>query len=135
MRTLSVEMVRQWASRYARAWEEGDAALVVECFTSAASYRSSPFRPPRVGHEAIRRYWQRAAGAQTGTRVLVGDPIVRGDRACVEWWATFREADGHQVTLPGALILTFASDGRCCDLREYWNLEPGDIEPFPGWGS
>jgi len=38
-------------------------------------------------------------------------------------------------TLPGCLLLRFEPDGRCSDLREYWNLEPGLRKPFPGWGE
>ena len=134
MSELSVDDVRQWARTYAHAWEAADDALILDCFTPHASYRSSPFREPHVGHEAIQPYWQGAAGAQRRQRVVMGEPIVRGDRACIEWWATFVEADGREVTLPGALILTFVADGRCRDLREYWNQGGGRHEPFSGWG-
>ena len=134
MSELSADDVRRWARAYARAWEAGDDELILGCFTSQASYRSSPFRDPHVGHEAIQRYWQGAAGGQRHQRVVIGEPIVCGDRSCIEWWATFLEADGREVTLPGALILTFAADGRCRDLREYWNEGAGQHEPFSGWG-
>ena len=41
----------------------------------------------------------------------------------------------EEVTLPGCLLLLFAADGRCRELREYWHLEPGRREPPPGWGG
>jgi len=53
-----------WAERYRRAWETGDADEVVDLFTPDASYRSSVFREPYVGSDAIRRYWRRGAGNQ-----------------------------------------------------------------------
>ena len=47
---------------------------------------------------------------------------------------SFRTEDGT-VTLPGCLLLQFAPDGRCFDLREYWHLEPETSAPHDGWGS
>jgi len=66
--------------------------------------------------------------------VRMGTPIVVGDRVVVEWWATMRD-DGQEITLPGCLLLRFASDGRCAALREYWHVEPGRHGPHPGWGE
>ena len=43
--------------------------------------------------------------------------------------------DGEEVTLPGCLLLRLEDDGRCSDLREYWNVEPGTRDPFDGWGT
>jgi len=54
----------------------------------------------------------------------------------VEWWTTMMEdADGGPITLPGCLLLRFAPDGRCEELREYWHLEHGTHEAHPGWGE
>jgi hypothetical protein len=107
-----------WIEGYARAWEQDDADLLLTLFTEDASYRSSPFREPNRGHDGIRAYWTRAAGTQTGV-----------------WWTTMDDADDGTVTLPGCLLLQFAPDGRCFDLREYWNVEAGTAEPHEGWGS
>jgi SnoaL-like domain len=123
-----------WIETYGRAWETGDEELVITLFTDDASYRSSPFREPFLGHEAIRAYWRRGAGAQRETRVRMGRPFVDAERVAVEWWTTMID-DGKEVTLPGCLLLRFEGDGRCSDLREYWAVEPGRREPFPGWGT
>jgi hypothetical protein len=64
----------------------------------------------------------------------MGAPFAGGDRVAVEWWATMVDDDG-EYTLPGCLLLELAPDGRCRSLREYWNLEQGRREPFPGWGT
>lgn len=131
---VDMELVKDWARRYAEAWETGDDDAILALFTPDARYRSSPFREPHLGHGGIRAYWQRAAGSQINTRVHIGEPIVSAERACIEWWATFQEADGQSVTLPGALIVTLNAAGRCTDLREYWNATIGTIDPFAGWG-
>lgn len=126
--------VADWIERYRRAWETADDELVLSLFTEDASYRSSPFRDPYVGHDEIRAYWRRGAGNQRETRVHMGRPFVDGDRVAVEWWTTMID-DGEEVTLPGCLILRLEADGRCSDLREYWLLEHGRREPFSGWGT
>jgi hypothetical protein len=124
----------EWIDGYARAWETADEDLIASLFTEHASYRSSPFREPFRGHTEIRGYWRRGAGSQRETRVCMGRPFVDGRRVAVEWWTTMID-DGEQVTLPGCLLLRFESDGRCSDLREYWNVDNSRHEPFPGWGT
>lgn len=123
-----------WIDNYRRAWESGDEELVVGLFTEDASYRSSPFREPHRGHDEIREYWRRGAGAQRETSVRMGHPFVDGRRVAVEWWTTMID-EGREVTLPGCLLLRLEADGRCSDLREYWAVEPGRRAPFAGWGS
>jgi limonene-1,2-epoxide hydrolase len=124
----------EWIRSYAAAWETADEDLIVSLFTDEASYRSSPFREPLRGHDEIGAYWRRAAGGQSETRVRMGSAFGQGARVAVEWWATMVDG-GEAVTLPGCLLLRFAADGRCADLREYWNLERGRRDPFTGWGT
>ena len=125
----------EWIEGYRRAWEEADAELVLTLFTEDASYRSSPFREPGLGHAGIRAYWEDATASQSAVAVQMGDPVVHGNVVAVEWWTTMDVADGGAVTLPGCLLLQFAEDGRCFDLREYWLVEAGRRSPHAGWGS
>jgi hypothetical protein len=108
-----------WIERYRQAWETADADEVADLFTPGASYRSSVFREPHLGSDAIRRYW----------------PVVTEARAAVEWWATMIDPDEGEITLPGCLLLRFAPDGRCQDLWEYWQVQPGRQDPPAGWGT
>jgi uncharacterized protein (TIGR02246 family) len=119
-----------WIERYGRAWEDADADGAAALFTEDAVYRSSPFREPHVGRDAIRAYSADATG--TRTRVRFGRPVEEANRAAVEWWATYIEAEEGEITLPGCLILQFASDGRCEELRETWNYAAGAQRPPPG---
>jgi ketosteroid isomerase-like protein len=125
--------VAAWIEAYGRAWEAGDADAAAALFTDDAVYWAHVFREPHRGREAIRAYWHRATGDQEGTEVVFGEPVVDGPRAAVEWWTVMREC-GEEVTLPGCLVLRFAGDGRCEELREYWFLEPGVHRPPAGWG-
>ena len=124
---------RVWIEDYGDAWRRRDTAAVAELFTEDAVYRSSPFRPPATGREAIRAYWDEATSTQEDLNLRFGEPIVNGNRVAVEWWAVMRD-EGREVTLPGALLLRFASGGRCAELREYWHVDEGRVDPPDGWG-
>ena len=124
-----------WIERYRRAWEERDPEAAAALFTPDASYRSSPFRePPHLGHEGVVVYWAEATSTQEEVVVEMGEPLVDGNHAAVEWWTRMRNG-GEEITLVGCLLLRFAPDGRCEDLREYWNFESGLVPPHEGWGS
>jgi hypothetical protein len=125
----------QWIERYRRACETADADEVVDLFTPDASYRSSVFREPFLGSHAIRQHWQRGAGGQHVVAIRMGWPILTDDRVAVEWWTTMLGPDEGETTLPGFLLLRFALDGRCQDLWEYWQVQPGRQDPPTGWGT
>jgi hypothetical protein len=39
------------------------------------------------------------------------------------------DPDEGEITLPGCQLLRFAPDGRCSDLWEYWQVQPGRQDP------
>jgi len=123
----------EWIAAYGRAWLEPDPEGVVALFTDDAVYRSSPFREPHFGSAGIRDYWTRATSTQEELDLHFGEPVGEGSKVVVEWWAIMRD-EGAWITLPGCLLLRFAEDGRCEELREYWHVEDGRHEPHPGWG-
>jgi ketosteroid isomerase-like protein len=124
---------REWIERYGAAWRSGDAEAAAALFSEDAVYRSSPFRAASVGGAAIRDYWSGATSTQEGLELRFGEPVVDGDRLAVEWWATMTDS-GAEITLPGCLLLRFGGDGRCEELREYWHVEEGRVDPPEGWG-
>jgi ketosteroid isomerase-like protein len=127
------QLVDTWIEAYRQAWEQADAAAAASLFTEAAGYRSHPLQPAHTGRDGIAAYWSEVTAAQRDPRVRFGDPIVDGDRVAVEWWTTML-AGGDPVTLAGCLLLAFAADGRCRDLRECWNLAEGLLNPPDDWG-
>jgi hypothetical protein len=127
--------VREWLHAYARAWRERDDDAVANLFTEDAVYRSHPFRPPHAGRDAIKTYWRRVTSTQKSVDVQFGEPVISGSRVAVEWWAVVDEEGDGKVTFPGCLVLRFAEDGRCQELREYWHSEPGRHQPPDGWGE
>jgi ketosteroid isomerase-like protein len=127
------QLVETWIEAYRRAWEQADAPAAASLFTDDAGYRAHPLQPAHTRRDGVAAYWSEVTADQREVRVRFGDPIVDGDRVAVEWWTTMR-AGGDPVTLVGCLVLAFAADGRCRDLRECWNLAEGLVDPSPGWG-
>jgi hypothetical protein len=126
--------VDTWIETYRVAWERRDPDLAASLFTDDAWYRSLIFDEPHVGQEGVHAYWSSVTSQQSNVSVRLGTPVVQGNRVVVEWW-TQMDVDGAPITLPGALILRFAADGRCEELREYWHHQPGRVEPPEGWGA
>jgi ketosteroid isomerase-like protein len=124
----------EWLERYRRAWIERDADAAAELFTDDAIYREKPFEQPFSGRDAIRQYWSTVTQTQSRIELRYGSPVVEGRRVAVEWWANLVN-DGSPVTLAGEFLLVFDQHGRCRELREYWALTPGRMDPPSGWGA
>ena len=126
--------VSNWLEGYRRAWIERNAADAAELFTEDAVYREQAFQAPFVGREAIRRYWATVTATQSEIELRYGPLIVGDAGAAVEWWVNLRNS-GAPVTLAGEFFLLFAPGGQCRELREYWALTEGRVEPPAWWGG
>ena len=126
--------VRSWLDGYRKAWEDGDADAAAALFTEDSTYRSNIFEEPYRGRDGVHTYWTEVTRTQEDVRVLMGAPFVDGDRVAAEFWTTLVN-EGAEITLPGCLLLRFGSDGLCLALREYWHVQPGRVDPPPGWGD
>jgi len=123
-----------WLERYRRAWIERDADAASRLFTEDAIYREQPFQAAFAGRAAIRDYWARVTASQTSVELRYGKSIADGRRVAVEWWANLQTNDGP-LTLAGEFFLSFSEKGECRELREYWLLTQGRVEPPAGWGA
>ena len=107
----------------------------MHCLLDGEAYdREKPFEPPFVGRAAIRDYWANVTASQIKVELRYGKSIVDGQRVAVEWWANLQTNDGP-FTLAGEFFLSFAETGECRELREYWLLTQGRVEPSSGWGA
>jgi SnoaL-like domain len=122
---------RAWADAWERCWRALDAELLQPVYTPDAVHRSHPFREPGNPIEYAR--W--ALGEEEGEpEVWVGDPIVAGDRAAIEWWAVAIE-NGKLISLAGTSIIRFDEDGRAVEQNDYWGQADGRTPPWKGWGQ
>jgi len=120
---IAPEAFGSWLHRYGEAWIAGDPQAALKLFTDDAAYYETPFEPPMVGSDAIRRYWTEGAQDSQRNVTFAAQPIgFGGDTAYARWQATFvRLPLGSFVELDGVLAVSFAPDGRCCEFREWWH--------------
>ena len=123
------DAVARWIDVYTAAWRSGELSRLEEIFAPDARTRSAPFRPS----ESALQYHRRVLMTDRARDARFGLPLVDGDRAAVEYWASFTD-NGEEVTIAGFVILWFGPDGRCLDSRDYWQLEKGRHEPATNWG-
>ena len=122
---------RAWSEAWTLSWRTLDADALVPVYAPGAVHRSHPFREPGDPIEYAR--W--ALGEEEGEpEVWMGDPVVAGDRAVVEWWAVAIE-NGKLVSLAGASVLRFDEDGRVVEQSDYWGQGDGRRPPWKGWGQ
>lgn len=103
-------------------------------YAPSAVYSTEPFRDPYLGPAGALAYLTPVFAEEADVKARFGQPIVDGDRAAVQWWASFRE-DGAQMTYAGISILRFDGDGLVIDEWDAWNRIAGRREPPPGWGA
>lgn len=121
--------VHGWIAAWKRAWNSLDPDALDGVYAERCSFRTHPFREPEHPLE----YARRVLAEEGDVDARVGEPVVEGDRATVEWWATYVEA-GREVTIAGCSVLRFDGDGRCAEQRDYWAETTGRRPPFAGWG-
>ncbi len=126
------DAARRWAEVWTRAWPAKDVEAIVGLYADDASYRALAFREPARGAPGVRRYLKENFDAEERLECWFGAPVIRGDRAAVEWWGVWVE-NGEEITLAGSTLLRFDADGRVVDHRDYWNQLEGRRPPYPGW--
>ncbi|MFD9544896.1 nuclear transport factor 2 family protein [Streptomyces sp. NPDC060022] len=140
-RITSAEAER-WTAAYLRAWRTKDADGAGRLFSEDALYEAVPGVVAQTfrGRDAIKEYWREVTAPQSDLTALQGTPLITGDRACVELWVTLRAnganpTGGDSITLIETNIPYFGADRLCHRNAEYWNLQPGRLDPPHGWGS
>ncbi|MHB8470254.1 MAG: hypothetical protein ACYDCH_10935 [Gaiellaceae bacterium] len=64
----------------------------------------------------------------------MGEPVVCGSWAAIEWWAVI-VIEGEPKTFGGTAWLRFDADGLVVEERDYVHAAAGRFEPWPGWGT
>jgi SnoaL-like domain len=122
---------RRWADTWQRAWPAKQSKQIAALYREAASYRSSPFGQPEAG--GALGYVERQFAVEEAVECRFAEPIAAGDRAAVEWWASFIEA-GQAITLAGVTVLRFDAEGLVVDHVDYWMQSHGRTAAYASWG-
>jgi len=126
------DAARRWAHVWARAWPSRDVESIVALYARNAKYLSYPFRDPDKGPEGARSYLTQTFGEEDNIECRFGEPVANGNRAAVEWWASWTE-EGEEITLAGTSLLKFDDKGLVVDHRDYWNEFDGRRPPYSNW--
>jgi len=129
----SAAAAARWAEVWQRAWEARDTDAIMALYADGVILSTQPFREPRRGSSSARDYVSHAFSEEERPRVWVGQPVVEGNRAAIEWWAATTE-NGQEITLVGTSVLRFDSNGLVTEQRDTWNQADGRREPPDGWG-
>jgi len=121
---------RAWTDAWSRSWRAKDPELLAPLYARDAVFRSHPFRDPQPPLDYARWAYAEEEG---DAEVWMGEPLVAGDRAVVEWWAVVIE-NGELVSLAGTSLLRFDDKGRVVEQHDYWGSAPGRTPPWTGWG-
>jgi ketosteroid isomerase-like protein len=122
----------RWAKTWSRAWPRRDAEAIAALYADTAVYRSPAFGDPYVGLAGVRRYLNEELAVEENIECLFGSPIVSGDRAVVEWWASWTER-GQDLTYAGVTVLRFDGPGQVIEHRDYDNHVDRREPPYEGW--
>ncbi len=115
----------RWARTWEAAWPQRDVDAIAALYAPRTPYRSHPHRQPEAG--GVRSYVTRTFAEESAIECRFGNPIVDGNRAAVEWWATFTEDDAV-MTLSGTTVLRFDAGGLVVDHLDYWNQSDGRVD-------
>ena len=125
---------QHWAEVWKAAWEARDTDAIVALYHPDVRFSTQPFRVPYLGTSGVRAYVQQAFDEERGPRVWVGDPVIDGSRAAIEWWAALEE-NGREITLAATSVLRFDASGLVTEQRDAWNQTDGLASPPEGWGQ
>jgi len=123
---------QRWAVTWTRAWPQRDAEAIAALYADTAVYRSPAFRQPDLGLTGVYRYLNEQLPAEENIECRFGRPIVSGNRAAVEWWASWTE-QGQDLTYAGVTVLHFDDQGQVVEHRDYDNHVERREPPYPGW--
>ena len=129
----AAEAAERWADTWQDRWPSRDLEAILALYHPDVTYFSEPFREPFRGAGELRDYLAAAFAEEEGLEAWFGAPVVDGQRASIEWWATLVEA-GAETTLVGTSTLRFDEAGLVVGQRDTWNQRDGWVPPFEGWG-
>ena len=120
VRSVTRGSVAGWLERFADGWQKRDTDTLVDLFTANGAFWETPFGPPEVGSDAMRRGWEELWPYQRDMHMQAEVLAVEGDTALARWWATYTRLPERVLReLDGVLLLRFNADGRCRELIEW----------------
>ena len=122
---------RRWASTLREVWPASSPATFFDLYADGSVYRTVPGGTVEDGREHMNRA---LTLGDPHPDVWIGEPVVVGDRAVVEWWVV-ATIEGAEHSFAGSAWLRFDDSGLIVEEHDYWRQFEGRVEPWPGWAG
>lgn len=112
--------IRMWLDRFKAVWEAQDPTRFAALFSAGSEYRDTPFSVP-IPFAEFEQFWADLAQEQTENHMVFERVEVVGPTSAIAFWRAFttRRASGERMEGDGVMALSFDSEGKCSDLREW----------------
>jgi steroid delta-isomerase len=118
---MSPEIVAKAVKAYFAAIRETNPDAWVKTFAADAESRDPVDAPPMRGHEELRQFFNRIAGAFKEVGLTEDSVFIVGNQAAVKWTGRGTGQNGRKVHFEGIDIFEVNEDGQIQALRAYWN--------------
>lgn len=116
---------RDLVDTFVEGWSRARVEQIVSVFSDQAVFVETPFSPPLVGLEAIRRWWADVPYHQSEITVRTGEIYGAGPWFATEFRAVFRRRrTGEWVEARGAIFCE-TSSAKISEMRLYWHRSIG----------
>jgi hypothetical protein len=130
MKPLRWETFDAWLEAYGRASRENDPHASAELFAQNAEYYETPFDPPMLGRDAIRKYWEAGARALKDKESEYEILALQDNLGIARWKSMFTEiASGRRLALDCLFLVAFDDNDLCRTFREWWHLKSLPVNP------
>ncbi len=110
------------ATQYIRAVGERDGAAFLALFAPEAVQQDPVGTPPRIGHAAIRAWWDDVTAIHPSLAFSIDHVCVAGNELAIAWRAKY-EDNGARTEGVGVDILGIDSDGKIASAHSYWESD------------
>ena len=122
MSDLTYAVAGDLLERYRRAWCSADGDAFVNLHMPDAEVVADPFRPPLVGHNALRQRLLDASLAEEQVELVFERHWVVGPTVLAAWHASYIDRQTRaRVRFAGFATFEVASDGRISRARYWYN--------------
>jgi steroid delta-isomerase len=118
---VDAQQIRKLYDRYPEMVTKGDVDGIVALYADDAWIEDPIGSPPHRGIEAVRKFYQAAAGSVTMKRV--GPVHVAGREAATPLKVLIGAEGGPKQVLDIISVMAFRDDGKIASMRAFWSFD------------
>jgi steroid delta-isomerase len=115
----TTDVIRSAVVAYVEALNKRDLAMFLALFAEQAEQHDPVGEAPRVGRDAIARWWDGAMTGWTYFHITMREAYIVGDEAALVW--TIEEHnEGQERSFSGVDVLEFDAEHKIVAVHAYW---------------